>query len=89
MYSLVVVGGEEIKRAKGVNRNVVKNTRHKEYPDVLFIKNFIRHKMKITQNKLHRIRTYEVCKIFLSFSDDRRYVLDDSINSLTYFHIRS
>ena len=29
MYSLVIEGREEIKKAKGVNKNVVENTRHK------------------------------------------------------------
>ena len=65
MYFLVVVGGEEIKKAKGVNKNVVKNIRHKEYVDVLFNQNFIRHKMKRIQSKVHRIGTYDVCKISL------------------------
>ena len=36
MYSLVNVDGEEIKKAKGVNKSVGKNTRHKEYIDFLF-----------------------------------------------------
>ena len=32
--------------------------------DVLFNNNFIRHKMKRIQNKLHRIGTYDICKIY-------------------------
>ena len=39
--------------------------------------------MKITQSKLHRIATYNNCKI--SCFDSKRYILDDGINSLTYF----
>ena len=46
----------------------------------------MRHKMKIIQSKLHRIRTYDVCKISLSCFDDKRYILDDGINSLAYFY---
>ena len=38
MYSLIVVGSEKFKKAKGVSKNVVENTRHKEYVDVLFNK---------------------------------------------------
>ena len=41
--------------------------------------------MKRTQSKLHRIATYNVCKISLSCFDNKRYILDDDINSLTYF----
>ena len=36
MYSLVIANDEEIKKAKGVNKNIVKNIKHKEYIDVLF-----------------------------------------------------
>ena len=42
--------------------------------------------MKIIQSKLHKIETYDVCKISLSCFDDKRYVLDDGVNTLTYFH---
>ena len=45
----------------------------------------IRHKVKRIQSKLHRIGTYDVCKIYLSCFDDKRYMLDDGINSLAYF----
>ena len=42
--------------------------------------------MKITQSKLHKIGTYDVCKISFFCFYDKRYILDDSINSLAYFH---
>ena len=38
MYSLIAVDSEEVKKAKGVNKNVVKKIRHKELVDVLFNK---------------------------------------------------
>ena len=41
---------------------------------------------KELKSKLQKIGTYEVCKISLSCLDDKRYILDDSINSLAYFH---
>ena len=46
----------------------------------------IRHKVKRIQIKLHRIATFDVCKISFSCFDDERYILDDGINSLTYSH---
>ena len=42
--------------------------------------------MKRIQSKLHRIGTYNVCKISLSCFVDKRYVLDDGVNTLAYFH---
>ena len=65
---------------------LLKKTRHKEFVDVLFNKKVIRHNMKRIQGKLHRIGTYDVCKISLSCFDDKRYLLDDGVNSLAYFH---
>ena len=41
--------------------------------------------MKRIQSKLRKI-TYEVCKISLSCFDDKRYILDNGINTLAYFH---
>ena len=86
MYSLIAVDNEEVRKAKEVNKNVVKKIRHTEFIDFLFNKKIIRHKMKSIQSKLHRIGTYDVCKISLSRFDDKRYILDDGINSLSYFH---
>ena len=63
-----------------------KKIRHKEFVDVLLIRKMIRHKMKRIQSKLHRIGTCDVCKISLSCFDDKRYILDDGINSLAHFH---
>ena len=42
--------------------------------------------MKRIQSKLHRIGTYNVCKISLSCFDDKRYVLNDGVNILACFH---
>ena len=40
--------------------------------------------MKKIQSRLHKIGTY--CKISLSCFDDKRYVLDNGVNTLDYFH---
>ena len=77
MYCLIAVDGGEIKKAKGVNKYVVKNIMHKK---------MIRYKMKRIQRKQYRIATYNVCKISLSCFDNKRYILGDSINSLAYFN---
>ena len=36
--------------------------------------------MRKIQSKKHKLRTYEIVKISLSFFDDIRVVLDDGIN---------
>ena len=70
MYSLISIDNNEVTKAKGVNKKI----RHKEFIDVLFNKKVIRHNMKRIQSELHRVGTYDVCKISLSCFDDNRYV---------------
>ena len=53
------------------------------------IKNIIRHKMKRIQSKKHKLGAYEIDKISLSCFGDKRYVLDDGIYILSYFHKNS
>ena len=52
----------------------------------MFNEKIIRHKIKRIQAKKHKKGTYEIDKISLSCFDDKRYVLDDGVNTLTYFH---
>ena len=42
--------------------------------------------MKRIQSKKHKLGTYEINKTSLSCFDDKRYVLDDGIYMLAYFH---
>ena len=42
--------------------------------------------MKRMQAKKHKIGTYEINKISLSRFDDKRYILDDGVNTLAYFY---
>ena len=73
---------KEVNKAKGVNLKL----RHKEFVDVLFNKRVVRHKMKTIQSNSHEIGSYDINKISLSSFDNERYVLDDGINTLAYFH---
>ena len=82
MYSIKKINGNESSTTKGVNIA----TEFNEFKDVLFNKKVIRHKMKRTQAKKYKIGTYEIDKISLSCFDDKRYVLDDGVNTLAYFH---
>ena len=45
--------------------------------------------MKRIQSKKHKLGTYEIDKISLSCFDDKRYVLDDGIYTLSYFNKNS
>ena len=82
MYAMKKIDGRETNTAKGVNIA----TEFNEFKDVLFNKKIIRHKMKRIQAKKHKIGTYEINKISLSCFDDKRFILDDGIHTLAYFH---
>ena len=82
MYSIKKINGSESSTTKGVNIA----TEFNEFKDALFNKKVIRHRMKRIQAKKHKIGTYEIDKISLSCFDDKRYVLDDGVKTLAYFH---
>ena len=82
MYSLSADNDIEINKTKGINKKLRPN----EYLDGLVNKKVVRHKMKRIQSKLHEIGTYDINKISLSCFGDKRYVLDDGLNTLSYFH---
>ena len=82
MYSLNNIDNKEISKAKGINKKI----RHNEYLECLFNKKVVRHNMNRTQSKLHEIGTYDVFKISLSCLDDKKYILNDGVNTLAYFH---
>ena len=82
MYSMKNVNGKESNTAKGVNIA----TEFNELKDTLFHKEIIRRKMRRIQGKKHKMGTYEINKILLSCFDDKRFVLNDGIHTLAYFH---
>ena len=79
MYSLIS-NNWEMNKAKGVNLML----KHKINSDVLINKKVLRHKMKIILNEKHSIGSYVLNKVSLSCYDDKRFILDDGINSLAY-----
>ena len=70
--------------AKGVNIT----TEFNEFKDTLFNKKIIRHEMRRIgkKGKKHKMGTHEMNKISLSCFDDKRFVLNDGIHTLVYFH---
>ena len=82
MYTIKKINDSESSTTKGINIA----TEFNEFRDILFNKKAIRHKMKRIHAKKHKIGTCEIDKISLSSFDDKRYVLDDDVNTLAYFH---
>ena len=82
MYPYLIDDNSEHKKAKGVNSNVVATISYNEYKDLLSNKKYLRHSMNMIQSKNHKIKTYEINKIFLSCSDDKKYFQNDGCDKL-------
>ena len=74
------VGNHELKKAKGVNKNVVATISHNEYKEVLWNKKYLRHSM--IQSKDYRIGTYEINKISLSCFDHKICIQNNGCDRL-------
>jgi len=87
MYSLSCVNKSQ-KNVKGIKKNYIKkHVRHDSFLKVL------RNTSCTTQAKFrlfkltnHVLNTVKMTKVCLSAFDDKRYILEDSINTLAYGH---
>jgi len=88
MYALQFSnGGKEIKKLKGISKTIVQGQIcFKDYEETLFQQQNIRHTMYTFRNTLHKMFTLEQEKIGLCCYDDKRYILDNGIDTLAYGH---
>ena len=82
MYSIRDVKNNE----KSTHKQHYSLIRYKEFKDTHFNKKAIRHKMRGIKSKHHELVPYESDKRRLSDFDDKRYILNDGINTLSYGH---
>jgi hypothetical protein len=87
MYSIRVKGKDFVKKVKGVKSNVVKNTiTFEHFKNCLFNNTQeIREQRKIT-SKFHNIYTERETKLALSPFDNKRYLLANSTDTLSWGH---
>ena len=87
MYSYIKDNKKGAKTAKGIKKNIIKNElTHINYKETLFDKKQMHHKMKTIRSQNHQIRSYEINKVSLSCYDDKRYILENGINTYAYGH---
>ena len=83
LYSFKMFEGEENKRCKGIKKRVVqKNITHEDYKTCLFTGKEQLRKMNIIRSYEHEVYTEEVNKVALCADDDKRYIMEDGINTL-------
>ena len=88
MYSITWPEGTT-RTCKGINKSVNKLVlRHDMYKSCLENCEVRTDSMTRIGSNLHQLYTFNISKISLSPMDDKRYVLDDKINTLAYGHYK-
>ena len=82
MYLILDTKSNKNRTHKGHNSYI----KHGEFCDTLYHKNVLRHKMRGIKSKNHNLITYGSNKTSTSCLDDKRYILNDGINTLPYGH---
>ena len=78
---------EETKKCKGIKSGVIKKSiTHEDYKTCLFEWKEQRRQMNVLRSYNHTIYTETVNKVALSPFDDKRYILEDNINTLAWGH---
>ena len=87
MYSVLEENQKNIRKAKGVKKNVVeKEVRHEHYKEALFEKKQFCHGMNILRSEGHEIYGMHVNKVSLSLFETKRWIAYDGVHTLAYGH---
>lgn len=82
MYSILEAGGHNIKKAKGVRKNVVrKHIRHEQYREALFEKLTFRHGMDVLRSERHHIYGQHLNKVSLSPFNSKRWIAENGVGT--------
>ena len=86
MYSVVKAGKKNIRKAKGVKKNVIeKEIKHEHYKEALIRGKQYMHKMKILSEG-HEMYGMIMNKTLISPFDTKRWIADDGMHTLAYGH---
>ena len=89
LYSFKMYEGEESKRCKGVKKSVVRSSiTHEDYKTCLLTGKEQLRKMNVIRSYSHNVFTEEINKVALSADDDKRYILEDGQNTLSWGHYK-
>ena len=80
---------EKLKKRKQqrVLKSVIdKKLKFSDYKNVLANRSQLTKDMNFIKSKHHKVSTVNVSKICVSSFDNKRYIIDDGVNSLSYGH---
>ena len=86
MYSFNVMGGKSKKTSKGVKRKVVAGIQHQSYKDCLMNRTIMYSRMNQIRSYNHDVYSIEMRKISESPFDDKRYVLENGVDTIAHGH---
>ena len=85
MYSILEESGQNLKKAKGVKKAVVKkHIKHEQYKEALFQKQTFRHDMDVLRSIKHKIYGQHLNKVSLSPFDSKRWISENGVDTLAY-----
>ena len=85
MYSIMKADEKNIKKAKGIKKNVVKKQiKHEEYKEALFDTKQLWHGISILRSDGHEIYGMHMNKVSLCPFDSKRWIADDGIHTNAY-----
>ena len=89
LYSFIMDDGGEIKKCKGIKKQVVESSiSHEDYKTCLLTGKEQLRKQNILRSYNHEVYTEEVNKVALSALDDKRYILKDGVHTLAWGHYK-
>ena len=89
LYSFIMDDGGEIKKCKGIKKQVVESSiRHEHYKTCLLTGKELLRKHNILRSYNHEVYTEEINKVALSALDDKRYILKDGMDTLAWWHYK-
>ena len=87
MYSILLEGDKNIKKAKGTTKVVTKKEiSHQNFKEALFSRRTFKHGMNRLRSKGHQIFGEHLTKTTLSPFDSKRWIKEDGIHTLAYGH---
>jgi hypothetical protein len=90
MYSIKLSELINKATAKGIKRNVIKTLTHDQYKSAIYGTTLAELRQKVSFNLIrsqnHQVNTISINKVGLCAYDDKRYILDDNVSSLSHGH---
>jgi len=87
LYSILYDEKSNKKTAKGLQKTILnKYINHEQYRNVILSNKLFSSSMNRIQSKEHHLQTIELTKLIFQPFDDKRYILEDGINTIPFGH---